>query len=48
MWSTTSAVWLVMTSKKTFMPLACALAMRVSRSSFVPKWGSTWVKSVIQ
>ena len=44
----TSAVWLVMTSKKTLMPRACALAISSLSCSLVPKCGSTWVKSVIQ
>ena len=44
----TSAVWLVMMSKKTFIPLAWAASMSVFMSSLVPRCGSIWVKSVIQ
>ena len=43
-----SAVWLVMMSKNTFMPLAWALAIRFFMSELVPRCGSIWVKSVIQ
>ena len=44
----TSAVWFVMMSKNTFMPLAWADLMRFCMSSFVPRCGSICVKSVIQ
>src|SRR3954451_3760474 len=47
-YSMTSAVWLLMMSKKTFMPRAWAPSTSARRSSFVPRCGSMRVKSVIQ
>ena len=44
----TSAVWLVMMSKKTFMPRAWAAWTSSRSSALLPRWGSIWVKSVIQ
>ena len=44
----TSAVWLVMMSKKTLIPRAWALSMKDVSSALVPKCGSIRVKSVTQ
>ena len=41
----TSAVWLVMMSKKTFMPFLWAASMSAFMSALVPRCGSIWVKS---
>jgi len=35
-------------SKKTFIPLECAALISDFISALVPRWGSIWVKSVIQ
>ena len=47
-YSITSAVWLVMMSKKTFIPRVCAASTSARRSALVPRCGSICVKSVIQ
>src|SRR3954453_20904589 len=43
-----SPVWLTTTSRITFMPSECAQLAKAAKSSFVPRCGSTRVKSTPQ